>query len=270
MLSLNWAGFVAAALFAAQVAGAQTPLEFEVASIKAAPSRGLGARGSCHGVDSVYSAEDQLHSDIPALGRCRITDARLSHLIGIAYGVTMQVLDTGSDWIQRGDLRFDVEAKAENPAAATKQQLLTMLQNLLVERFQMKFHYVTKEEPGFALVVAKNGPKLEPSKSDEAKVAFLGPNGEELPKPISRAIVLKARKCSMSTLKDLIEFAGNVGQGVDKTGLSGVYDFTLKWNEVEGPSIGTALKEQLGLQLRAEKVQVARFVLDSARKPGSN
>jgi uncharacterized protein (TIGR03435 family) len=49
------------------------------------------------------------------LGRCVITDARLSHLIGIAYGVSMQTLDTGADWIQRGDLRFDVQAKAENP-----------------------------------------------------------------------------------------------------------------------------------------------------------
>jgi len=109
----------------------------------------------------------------------------VSHLIGIAYGVSMQVLDTGPDWIQRGDLRFDVQAKAENPASATRQQLLTMLQNLLVERFQMKFHYVTKEEQGFALVVAKNGPKLHTSTSEDEKLTFLGPNGEELPKPMA-------------------------------------------------------------------------------------
>ena len=51
----------------------------------------------------------------------------------------MQVLETGPDWVQRGDLRFDVEAKAEDPASATRQQLLPMLQNLLVERFQIKF-----------------------------------------------------------------------------------------------------------------------------------
>jgi uncharacterized protein (TIGR03435 family) len=100
----------------------------------------------------------------------------------------MQTLDTGQDWIQRGDLRFDVEAKAENPASATRQQLLTMLQNLLVERFQIKFHQVTKEEPGFVLLVAKNGPKLRPSTSEEPKLTFIGPNGEELGKPVSRAI----------------------------------------------------------------------------------
>jgi len=107
----------------------------------------------------VYGAAEQERGGIRAMGRCRITDARLSHFIGIAYRVSMQVLETGPDWVQRGDLRFDVEAKAENPASATRQQLLTMLQNLLVERFQIKFHYVTKEEPGFALVVAKERPE---------------------------------------------------------------------------------------------------------------
>jgi uncharacterized protein (TIGR03435 family) len=204
------------------------------------------------------------------MGRYRITDARLSHLIGIAYGVSMQVLETGLDWIQRGDLRFDVEAKADSPASATRQQLLTMLQNLLVERFQIKFHYVTKEEPGFALVVAKNGSNLHTSTSEEEKLTFLGPNGEELSKPIGKAIRVNGRKCSLSALKDLVAFVGNIGQGVDKTGLTGVYDFTLSWNEEDGPSLASALRDQLGLQLRPEKVPVSRFVLDSAQKPTSN
>jgi hypothetical protein len=131
----------------AQVNATPEPLKFEVASIKVAASGNNGVRGGCRGVDTVYSAAEQERGGIPAMGRCRITDARLSHLIGIAYRVSMQVLETGPDWVQRGDLRFDVEAKAENPASVTRQQLLAMLQNLLVERFQIKFHYVTKEEP---------------------------------------------------------------------------------------------------------------------------
>ncbi len=145
-----------------------------------------------------------------------------------------------------------------------------MLQNLLVERFQMKFHYVTKEEPGFALVVAKDGPKLHTSTGEEEKLTFFGPNGEELPKPMGKAIRVNARKCSVSTLKDLVAFAGNIGHGVDKTGLTGVYDFTLSWNEEDGPSLASALRDQLGLQLKAEKAPVARFVLDSAQKPTPN
>src|SRR5215469_10955904 len=231
-LSLNLGGFLVAALLAVPQASGQAnaapePLKFEVASVKVAASGMNGVRGGCRGVDSVYSAEEQERAGIPALGRCRLTDARLSHLIGIAYGVSMQVLETGPDWIQRGDLRFDVEAKAENPASVTRQQLLTMLQNLLVERFQIKFHYVTKEEPGFALLVAKNGPKLRTSTSEEQKLTFIGPNGEELLKPVSRAIKVNARKYSLSGLKDLISFVGDIGPGVDRTGLTGVYDFTL-------------------------------------------
>ena len=183
-LSFHPGGFVLAAWFAALFAAPQASaqanaapeqMKFEVASIKVANSGFNGVRGGCRGVDSVYSAEEQVRGGIPPLGRCSITDARLSHLIGIAYGVSMQVLDTGPDWIQRGDLRFDVQAKAENPASATRQQLLTMLQNLLVERFQIKFHYITKEEPGFALMVAKNGPKLHTSTSEEEKLTFIGP-----------------------------------------------------------------------------------------------
>jgi uncharacterized protein (TIGR03435 family) len=207
---------------------------------------------------------------MPPLGRCVITDARLSHLIGIAYGVSMQVLDTGADWIQRGDLRFDVQAKAENPATATRQQLITMLQNLLVERFQIKFHYVTKEESGFALVVAKNGPKLHESTSQDEKLQFLGANGEELPKPMSNAVKVKAQKCSMSELKNVVAFAANMGPGVDRTGLTGVYDFTLSWNDEDGPNLASALRDQLGLQVKPEKVPVQRFVLDSAQKPSAN
>ena len=275
LFSFNLGTFVVAMLLSAPAAGAQVnaapeSLKFEVASIKVATSGINGVRGGCRGVDSMFSAEEEKRGGVPSLGRCVITDARLSHLIGIAYGVDMQVLDTGADWIQRGDLRFDVQAKAENPASTTRQQLLIMLQNLLVERFQIKFHWVTKLESGFALEVAKNGPKLHPSTSEEEKLMFLGANGEQLPKPMGNAVKVKAQKCSMGMLTDLVAFAGNIGRGVDKTGLTGVYDFTLSWNDEDGPSLPSALRDQLGLQVKAEKVPVKRFVLDSAKKPTPN
>jgi uncharacterized protein (TIGR03435 family) len=99
---------------------------------------------------------------------------------------------------------------------------------------------------------------------------FLGPDGMELPKPMGKAITVKARKCSVSALKDLLTFVGNFGPGVDQTGLTGVYDFTLSWNEEDGPSLASALHDQLGLQVKAQKVPVVRFVLDSAQKPTPN
>ena len=111
---------------------------FEVASVKVATSGVNGVRGGCRGVDSVYTPEEQTRGGIPALGRCRITDARLSHLIGIAYGVSMQVLDTGADWIQRGDLRFDVQAKADEVAYNTASLYLDAQQSAKEVRVHRK------------------------------------------------------------------------------------------------------------------------------------
>jgi len=253
----------------AQSNGSPEPLKFEVASIKVATWGMNGVRGGCRGIDSQFSAEEEKRGATAPLGRCVITDARLSHLIGIAFGVNMQSLDTGDDWIQRGDLRFDVNAKAENPAITTRQQLIVMLQNLLIERFKLKFHWDDKLEPGFALVVAKNGPKLHESTSADEKLTFLGPKGEELGKPMGGAVKVDARKCSMDELTRLVAFTAGLGPGVDKTGLTGRYDFTLSWNEEGGPSLASALHE-LGLQVRPEKIPVTRFVLDSAEKPTAN
>jgi uncharacterized protein (TIGR03435 family) len=242
---------------------------FEVASVKVATSGYNGFRGGCHGIDvSTRTSPDEAP---PPLGRCVITDARLSHLIGIAFGVSMQDLSTGPDWIQRGDLRFDVNARAEDPAKTTQKQLLTMLQNLLVERFRLKFHYRTAEADGFSVTVAKSGPKLRKSTSDEAKTLFTGPEGEAVIKPIlGRAISLTVRKYSMAMLVNLLAAIGQSGPGVDNTGLSGEYDFTLFWDSEAGPVLSTALRQQLGLQMKAEKVPVSTFVVDAAEKPTSN
>lgn len=183
----------------------------------------------------------------------------------------MQNLTTGPDWIQRGDLRFDVNAKAEDPAKTTQKQLLTMLQNLLVERFQLKFHYQTSESTGFSLTVAKNGPKLRESTSDETKALFTGPQGEAVLKPaLGRPISLTARKYSLAMLVNLLTAIGQSGPGTDNTGLSGEYDFTLYWDSDAGPVLSTALRQQLGLEMKTEKVPVSTFVVDAAEKPSSN
>jgi uncharacterized protein (TIGR03435 family) len=253
----------------ANAQSATPAVAFEVASVKVAPVGPNGVRGGCHGIDSVYGPNQR--AEAPPLGRCVITDARLSHLIGIAYGVSMADLKTGPDWIERGDPRFNVEAKAEEPSKTTEQQLLTMLQNMLVERFQLKFHREASEAAGFALVVAKNGPKLQVSKADETRLSFTGPDGKAELKPFpGQPISVTARKAPISTLLTLISALGGRGPGVDKTELAGEYDFTLSWNEQEGPDLSTALREQLGLRMEAQKVPVSVFVVDSAQKPSAN
>jgi uncharacterized protein (TIGR03435 family) len=243
-------------------------LNFEVASVKEAPASPNGVRGGCHGNNSVYTPRQQ--AEAPPLGRCVITDARLSHLIGIAYGAGMQNLKTGPDWIQRGDLRFNVEAKIEDPSKATEQQLLTMLQNLLVERFQLKFHYEPAESAGFALTVAKNGSKLKASGSADTTVVFTGPKGEVMGKPgPGQPISMTARKVSIPMLVSILTVTGS-GPGLDKTALTGEYDFTLSWDDNAGPDLSTALREQLGLRIDATKVPSSTLVVDSAQKPAAN
>ncbi|SPF50451.1 conserved exported hypothetical protein [Candidatus Sulfopaludibacter sp. SbA4] len=246
-----------------QPQAAATPPEFEVASVKVSKF-GNGVAGGCHGIDSQYGPS---RTAPPPLGRCVITDARLSHLISIAYDLNSMVsIKSGPDWIARGDDRYNIEAKAAEPSKATEQQLLSMLQTLLADRFQLKFHRETVETPGFALVVAKNGPKLRESTAEEVGTAF---SGAKKPMP-GRPASLKARKYTMPMLANLLSRIGGHGPMMDKTGLSGAYDFTLSWDEDAGPALTTALNEQLGLRLESHKVPVSFLVVDSAQKPADN
>src|SRR5262245_19994857 len=110
----------------------QSP-EFEAATIKPTRLVNAGVKSACHGIDSKFAPRD-LAATVP-LGRCVISSGRLSHMIGVAYNVTMDVLQGGPDWMKSGDDRFDLEAKAEDPSAATEADLLVMLQKLLADRF---------------------------------------------------------------------------------------------------------------------------------------
>jgi len=118
---------------------------------------------------------------------------------------------------------------------------------------------------GFALIVAKGGSKLQESKSADPNMSF-GPGG----KPGGGVGVFKATRCSMHEFTRMLSLFGDRGPGVDRTGLTGLYDFTLSWDNEQGPTIDTALREQLGLRIEPEKVQTAYFVIDSARRPSEN
>lgn len=250
-------------LYAVAPGCADSQAGFEVATVKVAKSPG-GVRGGCHGVDSKYSPTELAMA--PPLGRCVITDGRLSHLINLAYNLrSTALIRSGPDWIARGDERFNVEGKADDPSKATEEQLLTMLQSLLAERFKLKFHREVTEQSGFALVVAKNGPRFKETKVLEIETHF----GDSMKPMRGQPISLTVRKYTMAMLANALSNLSPYPV-VDKTGLSGEYDFKLAWDESAGPSLSTAIQEQLGLRFESQKVPVSTFVIDSAQKPAEN
>ena len=253
---------LAIALACAAAWGVMQAQTFEVASVKPAIDGSNGYSGGCRGIDSGPSEG----GSTPPLGRCVIHSARLSHLISTAYqlpNMSMLNSDHGPDWVARGAERFDVDAKAENPAATTEAQLLEMLKALLADRFQLKFHREEREIQGFILVVAKNGPKFKESAKDAS-----APRIQATLKGAPTQSV-NAHKGTIATLIDALGFVTQTTV-VDRTGLTGEYDFKLSFGGENGPEIFSALPEQLGLKLEGTKVPVSYFVVDSAKRPAAN
>ena len=266
---------VAIAAAVISVAG-QTPPQkasFEVASIKANTTPGAGIRGGCRGIDTKLNGD--MLSGIPVpVGRCVVTAASLSHFISIAYelGVPGRVVDR-PDW--HDSIRFDLEAKAEDPSKATRQDLVIMLQNLLADRFKLKFHFEARPTDGYALVVAKNG-LLKPAKG-------IDPDGiSTVPAPVPDVPGIRKTSARNVTMSTFAAFLTNPVRGVviDSTGLTGSYDFEFLWGPEVTPSVTPDARsdysiftviQQLGLKIEgSKKVPLEYFVIDHAEKPTGN
>jgi uncharacterized protein (TIGR03435 family) len=74
----------------------------------------------------------------------------------------------------------------------------------------------------------------------------------------------------MARLINFLSTSAGYGAWIDRTGLSGFYDFTLTWDDDLGPPLPTALRDELGLQMEPQKVPVSHFVIDSAQRPSEN
>jgi len=255
---------------------AQSPLSFEVATIK--PS----------GPGSSFFQQ-------PSPDRFVRPNTTLTALLLYAYDVSEFQVQGGPEWM--GTARFAVEGKAEGEPTAGQMQ--SMVKQLLADRFNLRVHTETRDLPRYALVRARSdgrlGDKLRPSASD-CPTPAASPNDRPPAPPQPREVprcgltirmgggtrMVTMNGASISRLIRTIQpDAGRVV--VDKTGLTGSYDIELETELVrrtglpttlfqadtprEGLSLFTALQEQLGLKLESERGPVDLLIVDRAEKP---
>jgi uncharacterized protein (TIGR03435 family) len=225
---------------------------FEVASVRA--------------VKETEHAEG-LHStgNVPAftgdMAQLSYPEASLTGLLSRAYDVVpLRVI--APDWMR--SQRYSVTAKI--PSGTTKEMLPLMLQNLLADRFQLKVHWETREESGYALTIAKGGPKLKQSAVDAQRGSSMSSAGRFSWQGSNLDDVAISLSIMMSR------------PVVDMTLLSGRFDITIEaapdsipgfhfrqGKESSFPTIFAALHD-LGLTLEARKVSVKYLVVDSVLK----
>jgi bla regulator protein blaR1 len=212
-------------------------------------------------------------------GRLSAKNASLRMLIGWAYDMRDYQISGGPGWV--GADKYNVEAKPETgvsippgPNGAARVRLMT--QSLLAERFKLSVHRETKQGSVYELVVAKGGPKLKQAKGGWFTSQGLRLGHGQVTGTAARISLLANR------------LSQEVGRPVlDRTGLPAAYDFSLKWTpdpvvqlgngpdpatlpDTDGPSIFTAVQEQLGLKLQPAKGPVEVLVIDHAEKPDAN
>jgi uncharacterized protein (TIGR03435 family) len=228
----------------------------------------------------------------PHSSKFSATNYSARDLIVQAYGVQYFQILNGPDWLDRA--RFVVEAKSDastdealaklsNEQAKLEKQ--HMLQVLLADRFKLKVHPDTKDLPGFALVIAKNGLKMQVAKGERPGPDELKAFGDNPVPPLyqqgdgRRGYQFFAHGASMAGITGMLAGQFNTTV-VDKTGLTATYDFTLQYNgtvsprETEGvepwPPLNTAIQDQLGLKLEPTKAPTPILVIDHIEKPSEN
>jgi uncharacterized protein (TIGR03435 family) len=238
------------------------------------------------------------------------TSVTLRMLIRTAYGVEDSQILGAPNWLnsEKYDIEARMDsAVADGLRKISEDQRNVekrrMLQALLADRFKLMLHRETKQLGMYVLVVAKNGPKLK-----EAKPGDTYPNGfKEDGRPLGAGVFKLGRYAGrrgeligqalpMATLVRLLSEKILNRTVLDDTGLTGSYDFTLQWTVADesqgpmfkgaeaeqqvtgstpppqssGPSFFTAIQEQLGLKLEAQKGPGQILVIDNVEKPSEN
>jgi uncharacterized protein (TIGR03435 family) len=231
-------------------------------------------------------------------GRLVMTNLAPRRLILIAYNIQDYQLAGDPGWIDSDN--YDIQAKADgNPSV--QQMEGPMLQALLEERFKLLLHRETRQLPVYKLSIGKSGAKLQASregsctpyvtdssppttKPGEPRPNFCGFRNTTM-EGLNRS--LEGKGVSMAALAKTLSrtYTSMLGRNViDGTGLTGTFDIHLTWAvdfvrpgaidttppDLTGPSIFTALQEQLGLKLESTKGPVEVLVIDHVERPSEN
>ena len=207
----------------------------------------------------------------------------LDDLITMAYDIHVKQLVGGPQWMASD--KYDLTVKPDVPGQPNVKQLKEVIQKLLADRYQLKFHHDKKELAVYAITVAKGGSKLKKSEADPNSLPglFFGraPNGMSF--NVRNATLAEAASTLQGTILDK--------PVVDQTGLTDKYDYTLTFTPDPGmmagfgppppgppaaenpdaaPDIFTAFQQQLGLKLESTKAEADVLVIDKVEKPSAN
>jgi uncharacterized protein (TIGR03435 family) len=197
--------------------------------------------------------------------RVAMTGYTLSGLVQYAWDMRPYQVSGGPNWIVADP--YTITAKVEGDAAVPVAAIRTMLQTLLTERFALKVHRETKEFRVYLMEPAKTGPVLTPSKAERPTMQM----------GAGHLMMVKVTPVQIAAMLSSV-----LGRPVlDKTGIGGEFDFTLDSPDISmgrpqtqealpGPSIFTAVQEQLGLTLRPSRGPIETLVVDHAEKPQEN
>ena len=210
-------------------------------------------------------------------GQVAAYNTSLSNLISFAYDVHERQIIAGAPWMESD--KFDITGKPDVAGQPNLAQMKIMMQKLLAERFQLKFHRDKRELSVFTIVIPpKSTHKLTLSQSGGSNPGLMFP----------RLGMLPARNATMAEFAQVMQGAVFDRPVVDKTGLDGRFDFTLNWTPDEfqfgnlggirpgqipdtgAPNIFKAFQEQLGLKLEAAKAPADVLVIDRSEKPSEN
>jgi uncharacterized protein (TIGR03435 family) len=238
-----------------QAMAANADPSFEVATIKPSDS------------------DHPLNEGEPIAHRSVFAGTSVRFLLAFVYDVHDKQIVDAPAWMRTE--KFDIVGVADAPGTPSLEQLKTMERKLLVDRFQLKFHWEKREMSAYVLTVAKGGAKIEGNKDPGGSPSFMGRPDKEM----------KGRNLTMANFAQLLQSGIMDRPVLDKTGLKGTYDFELRWmpdqTQMNGrfpvtdsadapPGMFTALQEQLGLRLSAEKTAVDVMVIDRVAQPSPN